>query len=286
MSVQPRLNRLLAADGKCFDVAIDHGFFGEHAFLSGIENMEQAVKTVVSAAPDAVQLTVGQAKYLQAMPGPTKPQLVLRTDVANVYGTNLPRVLFSEMIEQPVEQALRLDAACVVVNLFMLPDQPEVHRACIQNILRLKPDCERYGMPLMIEPLVMRMNSSTGGAEATASGGYMVDGTLEKIVPLVRQAVELGADVIKADPCDDPTQYAEVIRIAGNVPVLVRGGGRAPDREILERTFTIMQRGAKGIVYGRNVIQHAHPEHMTRALMSIVHDGATPDHAMRMLEGT
>jgi DhnA family fructose-bisphosphate aldolase class Ia len=46
-----------------------------------------------------------------------------------------------------------------------------------------------------------------------------------------------------------------------------------------------MQRGAKGIVYGRNVIQHAHPEHMTRALMSIVHDGATPDLAMRMLEG-
>jgi DhnA family fructose-bisphosphate aldolase class Ia len=276
MSVQPRLNRLLAADGKCFDVAIDHGFFGEHSFLSGIENMEQAVKTVVSAAPDAVQLTIGQARYLQAMPGPTKPQLVLRTDVANVYGTNLPRVLFSEMIEQPVEQALRLDAACVVVNLFMLPDQPEVHRACIQNILRLKPDCERYGMPLMIEPLVMKNNAK--------SGAYMVDGTLEKIVPLVRQAVELGADVIKADPCDNPAQYADVIRVAGSVPVLVRGGGRAPDQEILERTFAVMQQGAKGIVYGRNVIQHAHPDRMTRALMSIVHDGTTPDQAMRILE--
>jgi DhnA family fructose-bisphosphate aldolase class Ia len=112
-----------------------------------------------------------------------------------------------------------------------------------------------------------------------------VDGTLEKIVPLVRQAVELGADVIKADPCDDPAQYADVIRVAGSVPVLVRGGGRAPDHEILERTFAVMQQGAKGIVYGRNVIQHAHPDRMTRALMSIVHDGATPDLAMRMLEG-
>ena len=40
--------------------------------------------------------------------------LVLRTDVANVYGTALPRALFSRMIEQPVEQALRLDASCVV----------------------------------------------------------------------------------------------------------------------------------------------------------------------------
>ena len=29
MNAVPRLNRLLAADGKCFDVAIDHGFFNE-----------------------------------------------------------------------------------------------------------------------------------------------------------------------------------------------------------------------------------------------------------------
>ena len=37
--MNPRLNRLFAADGKCFDVAIDHGFFGEASFLAGIEDM-------------------------------------------------------------------------------------------------------------------------------------------------------------------------------------------------------------------------------------------------------
>lgn len=276
MSVQARLNRLMGRDGKCFDVAIDHGFFGEMGFLSGIENMAQAVQTVVGAAPDAVQLSIGQAKHLQGIPGKDKPSLVLRTDIANVYGPKLPRTLFSEMIERPVEQALRLDASCVVVNLFMLPDQPEVHRACIQNILRIKPECERYGMPLMIEPLVMKDNAT--------SGGYMVDGTLEKIVPLVRQAVELGADVIKADPCDNPNEYHHVIEIAGSIPVLVRGGGRVSDLEILERTYTIMQIGAKGIVYGRNVVQHQNPAAMTRALMAVVHDDATAGQAMAYLE--
>jgi fructose-bisphosphate aldolase, class I len=64
-----RLNRFLAADGKCFDVAIDHGFFGESAFLDGIQNMEKAIKTVVKAAPDAIQLSVGQAPILQGIPG-------------------------------------------------------------------------------------------------------------------------------------------------------------------------------------------------------------------------
>ncbi len=277
MSIQPRLNRLFAPDGKCFDVAVDHGFFGERAFLPGIEDMGKAVKTLIDADPDAIQLTIGQAPLLQNAPGKGKPALVLRTDVANVYGAILPKVLFNELIADPLEQALRLDAACVVVNLFNLADQPEVYRASVQNVIRLKPLCERYGMPLMVEPLVMQNNPK---------GGYMVDGNLDKILPLVRQAVELGADIIKADPCDDVSHYHEVITIAGGRPVLVRGGGKAPEAEILQRTYELMQQGAKGIVYGRNVIQHENPAGMTRALMAIVHDNATPAAAMKYLTVT
>ena len=274
MGVHARLNRLLGQDGKCFDVAIDHGFFNERSFLNGIEDLGSAVRVIAAAAPDAIQLPPGTAPLLQSISGP-KPALVLRTDVANVYGKSLPRKLFSQLIENAVEQALILDASCVVVNLLLLPDQPELHEACVANICRLKPECNRYGMPLMVEPLVMQSNSQ--------SGGYMVDGDLEKILPLVRQAVELGADIIKADPCDDVSQYHDVIRIASGIPVLVRGGGSVPDEVILQRTFDLMQQGASGIVYGRNVIQHANPAGMTKALMSIVHDGASVDLASRHL---
>lgn len=273
---QYRLNRLFhPRSHRCFDVAIDHGFFNERGFLAGIENLERAVRTVVGAAPDAVQLTVGQAHYLQSLPGKDRPALVLRTDVANVYGQQLPRTLFSRMIEQPVEQALRLDAACVVVNLFRIPGEPDVTDQCIQNILRIKPECDRYAMPLMIEPLVFQPN--------TKAGGYMVDGDLDKILPLVRQAVELGADIIKADPTDDVSVYGRVVEIAGRIPVLVRGGGKAADREILERTEALIAQGAAGIVYGRNIIQHANPAGMTRALMALVHEGATAADAARHL---
>jgi fructose-bisphosphate aldolase, class I len=268
MSVTPRLNRLFnQQSGRCFDVAIDHGFFNEYPFLSGIEDIAGAIDAVVDAAPDAVQLTIGQARHLQALRGRQKPSLVLRTDVANVYGSVLPRTLFSRMIEAPVEQALRLDAACVVVNLFSIPGEPEVTDQCIQNILRIKPACERYGMPLMIEPLVFQANE--------ASGGYGVDGDEKKIIPLVRQAVELGADIIKADPTVDAGQYHRVIEVAGGIPVLVRGGSKATDDEILKRTEELIRQGASGIVYGRNIIQHADPGAMTRALMAIVHEGAT-----------
>src|SRR5262245_41122928 len=147
-----RLNRLFNAKSRrCFDVAVDHGFFNQPGFLDGIEDMRQVVKTLVDAEPDVIQLTVGQARPLQEIPGRQKPSLVLRTDVANIYGKELPSSRFSLMIEETMLQALRYDAACVCVNLFQIPGAPEVHAQCVENILRLKPQADHYGMPMMVE---------------------------------------------------------------------------------------------------------------------------------------
>lgn len=271
-----RLNRFLAVDGKCFDVAIDHGFFNEPGFLSGIEDMRAAVAIVAAAQPDAVQLSPGMARHLQAVPGKEKPSLVLRTDVANIYAKDLPHYLFSRIIENAVEQAVHLDAACLCVNLLLMPGQPEIHAQCVGNIARLKPEADAAGMPLMIEPLVMKDN-----AEA---GGYMVNGDLALIRTLVRQAVEMGADVIKADPTDTVADYHKVVEAASGIPILVRGGGKVSDAEILQRTSDLMDQGAMGIVYGRNVIQHRHPGAITRALMAIVHEGRSPEEARTILQ--
>src|SRR3954462_3676163 len=64
-----RLNRLFHPDsGRCIDVAVDHGFFGEVDLLAGIEDMAAAIETLVAAAPDAIQLPPGPA------PGRTPPR--------------------------------------------------------------------------------------------------------------------------------------------------------------------------------------------------------------------
>lgn len=274
--ITPRMNRLFnPASGRCFDVAIDHGFFGEGSFLAGIENLRSAVKTLVAANPDAIQLTQGQASLLQHEHGGRgRPALVLRTDVANVYGSPLPDHMFSLMIPDPALRGVQLDAASVVVNLFDLPGRPDIREACIANVLRARQDCDRYGMPLMVEPLVMKEGST---------GGYAVNGDIELIIPLVRQAVELGADIIKADPPDDTSEYHNVVRTATGIPVLVRGGGRVSDRELFERTKAVLDQGAAGIVYGRNIIQHPNPAAMTRALMAMLHQNATVEQAEQIL---
>jgi len=89
--------------------------------------------------------------------------------------------------------------------------------------------------------------------------------------------------VIKADPTDDLGDFGRVVQIAGGKPVLVRGGGKASEEEIFARTEQLMRAGAAGIVYGRNVIQHANPNAITRAFMAVVHDGASAAQAMQIL---
>lgn len=271
-----RLNRLFnSTSGRALDVAVDHGFFGERSFITGIENMPRVVETLVAAGPDAIQLTVGQARLLQSRPGRQKPALVLRADVANVYGNPLDSHIFSHHVPNAIEEAVRLDAVAVCANLMQLPGRPDIREANIRSIMALRERASEYGMPLMIEPLVMQDN-------ARAGGGYMVDGDVDKIITLVRQAVELGADLIKADPTDDIASYSRVIEVAGAVPVLVRGGGRVDDRTLLERTRAVLQAGASGIVYGRNVIQHQNPSGITAALMAMLHDDASVEDALEL----
>jgi fructose-bisphosphate aldolase, class I len=63
----------------------------------------------------------------------------------------------------------------------------------------------------------------------------------------------------------------------------VRGGGRVDDRTLLERTAAVLAQGARGIVYGRNVIQHDNPSGITRALLAVLHDGVGIDAALELI---
>lgn len=153
-----RLNRLFHPQSKrTLVVAVDHALFNNAAFLSGIENMEKVVQTLVDANPDAILLSPGEAVHLQKVAGRAKPALMLRADTANFYNDVLPSSrLFCEAYERVVEMAVRLDAACILLNLLQVEDYPDMLNQCVRNILKAKNECDRYGMPMGVEPLSSR----------------------------------------------------------------------------------------------------------------------------------
>lgn len=261
-----RMNRLFGG-GRCLDVAIDHGVCNEPSFLSGLEDMAGVVGQLVKAGPDAIQMNYGQSDLLQSVPGKDKPALVMRIDMGNPYNKIRHRAMWAVLQNEaePLAGAIEMDAACVVVNLFMLPDEPDLFRQCVQNIARVRADCDKYGLPLMIEPLAM--------LPVDTHGGYMVDGDAEKIVTLTRLAREMGADIVKADPTTDPNDFHRVVE-AARCPVLVRGGGKEDLRAVFDKSAALMAQGALGMVYGRNIYQHANPSAVVRGLMAIIHDDA------------
>ncbi len=263
-----RLNRLFdPRSGRCLAIAVDHGSPGELAMLEGIEDIEPAIDALVAAGPDALLLAPGQAELLQRRVGRGKPALVLRADVPDVYGREQPAEPSCVMLAEPVEVAVRLDAACLVLNLLDVPGRPSLRRDCVGNLMAVRAACDRAGMPLMVEPIPL----------VPGSAGYDVQRDSERLLGLVRQAVELGADAIKCDPLPE-ADFERLVRIA-RVPVLVRGGGRIDVGALLALTESVLRAGAAGLVYGRNVIQHPDPPAMTRALAALVHDGASAEAA-------
>jgi len=271
-----RLQRLFnRTSHRTLIVAIDHALFNNTAFLPGIENMAKAVKTVADAAADGVLLSVGEAPHLQRLPGRDKAGLMLRVDPANFYNDDLPSSqLHCRVMDNAVETALRLDAACILLNLLQIDEHPEMLNQCVENVLRVKNDCDRYGMPLGIEPLSFKK---------TKGGGYVGDGDPKRVTTLARMAAELGADIIKTDSTEPEEEFHRVIEAATGVPVTVRGGSKASDKEVLEHTERLVGQGVAGLIYGRNIIQHKNPAAMTRALQGVLHGGLSAKQALKQL---
>lgn len=270
-----RMNRLFASDGRCLDVAIDHGIFAELSFLDGLRDLPVVVRRLVEAGPDALQMNAGQAMLLQGIARQDRPALVLRLDGGNAYAPqgSAGRFNLLQNSEEPLLEAIRLDAAAVVLNLIEIPGEPQIYQQCYENIARVRGLCAHYGMPLMIEPLAL----------SPEKGAYVSSGDPKRITPLLRQARELGADLIKADPPEHPAAMPQLVEAAG-CPLLVRGGGRADLRQVFGRSWEYLRAGAAGLVYGRNVYQQAEPRQVVRALMALIHEDATPEQAAILFE--
>ena len=261
---------------KCINIALDLGVFGDRGFSKGIEDLKKALPQILAGKPDVIQLNPGGLKIFNKLKSKSDVSIALRLDVTNVYEPRDIDYAWDTANIAALDFAQDSKVACVVLNLLNFDENARLQEQCIENIQAIAPRAKKMGIPLMVEPLVMTAKPGAGSTSV---------GDVNKIAALVRQAVELGADIIKVDATTPMTDFHQVVEIASGVPVLVRGGGQVSPQELLERTRIAMDAGASGVVYGRNVVQHPTPAQFIKSIRAIVHKNALVVDALKIVEG-
>jgi class I fructose-bisphosphate aldolase len=251
-----RLNRIFGEDGRAVIVAMDHGSQGP---MRGLEDPGGILDLVVPAGADAILTSYGIAtKYVRKI---ERCGLILRIDGGSGFGTSDVHV----WQRYPVSDAVAIGADAVgCMGLIGWPCEA----MNLRYISQIASQCLATGMPLMVETMPF---------SATAPGPNMAGG----IVKGARIAAEIGADFVKTRYGGEPADFQRAVQ-GTYVPIVMLGGPKTEtDLALLRQVRETLDVGGAGVAMGRNIWQHAHPDRIVRALVAVVHQGATPERAMQ-----
>jgi class I fructose-bisphosphate aldolase len=247
-------------DSKTFIIAMDHGItLGP---VRGLENMQTAVDRVVKGGADAVLFHKGIAKRVN-----TRGCGMITHVSASTTRGGKPNMKVGVCT---VEEAVRLgaDAVSTHTNIGALEEDQ-----MLEFLGSISEQCDSFGMPLLAMMYPRGPNIKN-------------ENEFEAVAHAARIGAELGADVVKTVYTGDRESFRKVVQ-GCPVPVVVAGGARmTTDMEVLELAENSMSAGATGLSFGRNVFQHNNPESISKALSSIVHDGASAKDAAKHLVGS
>jgi len=244
---QRRMGRMFQPDGRALFVAMDHA-----AYMGMGPSYDGGLERIAAGRPDGILATWNIARTQASLFA--QSGLVLRVDggtseLGERSSGDVGDLLCS------VEDALTLGADAVVVLAF--PGQHDEHLS-LRRLARLCAECERAGMPVMAEVI-------PGG------WGQAVPWSIDSVAMGARIAAELGADMVKTVCPGDTAEFAAVVE-ACPVPVVALGGPRMKSEgDVVSLARGVVQAGAAGIAFGRNVWGSPDPEALLRLLHRAVH---------------
>jgi putative autoinducer-2 (AI-2) aldolase len=243
--MQNRLGRIFSpASGRTVMLAFDHGYF--QGPTTGLERIDLSIVPLVPHA-DTLMLTRGALRT--TIPPAARPAIVLRASG----GPSVLRELSNEEIAVDVEDAIRLNAAALAVQVFV---GAEHETKSIHNLTRLVDAGTRFGIPVLAVTAV--------GKEMARDAKYFRLAT--------RICAELGAHYVK-------TYYVaegfDTVTSCCPVPIVVAGGKKLPELAALEMARNAVDQGAAGVDMGRNIFQSDAPAAMIQAVRAVVHGGAS-----------
>jgi putative autoinducer-2 (AI-2) aldolase len=247
-----RLSRIFNPEtGRTVMLAIDHGYF--QGPTAGLERIDLSILPIAPYA-DTLMLTRGILRSV-VPPSYTRP-IVLRASG----GPSILKELSNEQIAVDMEDALRLNAAALAVQVFI---GGEYETQSVHNMTRLVDMGMRYGMPILAVTAV--------GTEMKRSPRYF------RLA--CRICAELGAQYVK-------TYYIpkgfESVTASCPVPIVMAGGKKMPEIDALTMAYNAVQEGAAGVDMGRNIFQAESPAAMIQAVGATVHKNLPPAQAHEM----
>jgi putative autoinducer-2 (AI-2) aldolase len=259
--MQSRLARIFQpGTNRTVMLAIDHGYF--QGPTTGLERVDLSIVPLLPLA-DALMTTRGMVR--STVPATSGVPIVLRASG----GPSILKDLSNEQIAVAMEDAVRLNAAAVAVQVFI---GGENETQSVHNMTRLVDEGLRAGVPVLAVTAV--------GRELTRDARYL------RLA--VRICAELGAQVVKTYYCPDGF---DTVTSACPVPVVMAGGKKLPELDALAMAAQAIEGGAAGVDMGRNIFQSDHPVAMIRAIRAVVHKSAKPEdafeeHVRPVLPGT
>jgi putative autoinducer-2 (AI-2) aldolase len=247
--IQNRLARIFRAEsGRAVMLAIDHGYF--QGPTTGLERVDVNILPLVPYA-DALMLTRGILR--STIPSSCRNAIVLRASG----GPSILKELSNEQIAMDMEDAVRLNACAVAVQVFI---GGEFETQTVHNMTRLVDLGNRHGVAVLA---------------VTAVGKDMVRDA--KYLRLAcRICAELGAHLVK-------TYYVpegfETVTASCPVPIVMAGGKKLPELDALKMAYNAVREGAAGVDMGRNIFQSDAAVAMLQAVGKIVHEGMKPEQA-------
>lgn len=252
-----RLKRIMQPDNRTVIVPMDHGV--TVGPIPGIENMQTVIDKLVKGSVDAVLVHKGIAKRVDTGKAGL---IVMLSGISNLNPNPNDKVQVCS-----VQEAIRIGADGVSVHINVgAQDEDKM----LQTLGKVAEECEQFGMPLlaMMYPRGPKITSEHAP---------------EVVAHAARIGAELGADIIKTNYTGSIDTFKTVTESCP-VPIVIAGGPKCKSlTEVLQTTFDALQAGAAGLSIGRNVFQSDDPTKITKALSSIVHQGATVVKAQKIL---
>lgn len=257
-----RLERIINRNTKkTIIVPLDHGISAGP--IDGVRDLKTTIQEIAVGGASAVVEHKGVVAEGFRNNGPDIG-LIIHLSAS----TSLSPNPHAKTIVCSVEEAIRLGADAVSVHV-NLGNGDE--RQMLNDLGRISYEARSWGMPLLA------MMYTRG---EKIKNEYDPDA----IKHAARVAAELGADIVKVPYTGSVESFREVVEGCFQ-PVVIAGGPKMnSDREILEMVKGADEAGAAGLSIGRNVFQHARPRILLQAFSAIVHQGASINEALKILE--